>query len=71
MTDHILSTSTNLKSRKEAASILGIRPNTLAVWACTGRYNLPFVKIGRRIKYRLTDLEAFIARNVVGGEVLQ
>jgi hypothetical protein len=27
---------------------LGIRPQTLAVWRCTGRVGLPFVKLGTR-----------------------
>lgn len=59
-----------LKSREEAAELLRVSAQTLAVWACTKRYNLPFVKIGRRVMYRLSDLHAFIERNVVGGQVL-
>ncbi len=61
----------SLLDRSQAASYLGIRPATLAVWACTKRYKLPFVKIGRRSMYRLSDLDAFIESNVVGGETLQ
>ena len=64
-------TSSSLKSRKEAAIFLGISPQTLAVWACTRRYDLPWVKIGRCVKYRQCDLDDFIERNVVGGEMLQ
>ena len=33
--------------------------------------NLPLVKIGRHVKYRQSDLDAFIARNTFGTEVLQ
>ena len=55
----------NLVSRIEAAAHLGIRPQTLACWASTGRYRLPFVKIGRRVMYRLSDLQAFIESNLV------
>jgi len=62
--------SSPLWSRNEAAKYLGLAPNTLAVWSCTQRHNLPMVKIGRCAKYRKSDLDAFIARNVVGGEVL-
>lgn len=51
-----------LLSRKEAARYLGMAYQTLAQWAVTGRYGLPFVKIGRYVKYRLTDLDAFILR---------
>lgn len=49
-----------LLTRHEAAAILGIAPQTLASWACTGRYGLPFVKIGSLVRYRLSDLNAFI-----------
>ncbi len=44
----------------QAAKILDISPGTLDVWACTGRYDLPYVKVGNRRKYRLSDIEAFI-----------
>ena len=40
-----------LLSRKETAELLGVKPSTLSVWASTGRYNLPFVKVGRLTKY--------------------
>lgn len=54
----------DLMSRKEAAAYLGVSERTLAIWKCTGRYNLPVVKIGRLAKYRRSDLEAFIAERV-------
>lgn len=54
----------DLLSRKEAAQYLGVSENTLAIWKCTGRYQLPCVKIGRLVKYRRADLDAFIERNV-------
>ena len=59
----------HLMTRREAASYLSIAPQTLAVWACTKRYDLPMVKIGRHVKYRQADLDAFITRNTVGIEV--
>jgi excisionase family DNA binding protein len=55
----------DLLSRKEAAQYLGVSENTLAIWKCTGRYSLPCVKIGRLVKYRRADLDAFIERNVI------
>lgn len=57
-----------LISREKAAAALGVRPQTLACWASSGRYHLPFVKIGRRAMYRLSDIEAFIEANVVQQE---
>jgi len=60
--------NSELLSREEAASYLGVSARTLAVWKSTGRYNLPCVRIGRLAKYRKADLDAFIARSVVGAE---
>ncbi|MDX2073589.1 MAG: helix-turn-helix domain-containing protein [Alphaproteobacteria bacterium] len=52
-----------LLNRKEAAEYLGIKEHTLSVWASEHRYDLPYVKVGRLVKYRLSDLAAFVARN--------
>ena len=49
-----------LLSRKEAAQMLGVEVTTLEVWASTRRYDLPFIKVGRLAKYRLSDLKAFV-----------
>jgi excisionase family DNA binding protein len=54
-----------LLTRKEAAHYLGVTERTLAVWACTKRYDLTYVKIGRLAKYRLSDLNAFIERRAI------
>ena len=45
----------------EAAAYLGVEKQTLAVWRTTGRYSLPAVKVGRLVKYRHSDLDAFLA----------
>lgn len=58
-----LPTNNELLSRREAAAYLGIAEQTLSIWKCTQRYALPFVKIGRLVKYRKVDLDAFIERN--------
>ena len=49
-----------LLTRRQASEYLGVKENTLAVWVCNKRYNLPIIKIGRLCKYRLSDLEKFI-----------
>ncbi len=49
-----------LLNRIEAAGYLGVLPQTLAVWASTGRYQLPFVKVGRKVYYRRVDLDAWL-----------
>ena len=60
----------HLLTRQQAARYLGIKPQTLAVWATTKRYELPFVKVGRSVRYRLLDLERWVARRTVGGEAI-
>jgi hypothetical protein len=57
--------SVELKTDIEASQKLKVSPGTLAVWRSTKRYPLPFVKMGSRIFYRESDLEAFIASRVV------
>lgn len=57
-----------LLTRKEAADYLGVKEQTLACWACAGRYRLPFVRIGRLVKYRQQDLDQFILENRIGAE---
>ncbi len=52
-----------------AAEYLGVSADTLAVWRCTGRYNIPFIKVGRLVKYRKSALDAFLDRRTHGGEV--
>ncbi|SOE81042.1 Helix-turn-helix domain-containing protein [Caballeronia arationis] len=59
-----------LIDRAAAAAYLGTKPQTLAVWACTKRYPLPYVKVGRRVMYRLADLEAFVMANRHGNEAV-
>jgi hypothetical protein len=49
-----------LMDEQKAAEFLSVKPQTLANWRCTRRYPLAFVKIGRAVRYRLADLEAFI-----------
>jgi hypothetical protein len=57
-----------LVSEREACKILDCRPNTLAVWRATKRYDLPFYKIGRLVKYKISDLEAFIQESRKGSK---
>jgi excisionase family DNA binding protein len=58
-------TASPLLSREEAAAYLNVRPQTLAVWATTGRYSLPMIRVGRRIRYRQADLDRWLAKRTV------
>ncbi len=61
----LLAVSSDLLTRAQAAEYLGVKVQTLAAWACAGRYNLPMVRIGRLVKYRKRDLDEFIERQTV------
>ena len=34
------------------AAVLGLKKGTLSIWRTTGRYDLPYLKIGRLVRYR-------------------
>jgi len=48
-------------SAAQAALVLGVKENTLAVWRSSGRYRLPYTKSGRLVRYRVEDLAQHIA----------
>lgn len=50
----------DLLDEKAAASFLDLKPGTLSVWRSTGRYKIPFLKIGHLVRYRRTALEAWL-----------
>ncbi len=56
-----------LRNEVEAGEFLGISPNTLQVWRCTKRYPLPYVKVGRLVRYRQSELDAFLVSRTQGG----
>ena len=53
----------------QAAELLGLCSNTLAIWRLTKRYALPYLKVGRNIRYLRSDLEAFLQNQRVDGSV--
>jgi predicted site-specific integrase-resolvase len=50
----------DLLNEKAAAAFLDVEPGTLSVWRSTGRYGIPFVKVGHLVRYRRTDLEDWL-----------
>ena len=57
----------SLFSEQAAASFLDISPGTLSVWRCTKRYALPYIKVGRLVRYKKSDLDAFLSSRTVQG----
>jgi excisionase family DNA binding protein len=56
-----------LMNESETASLLGITKGTLGVWRCRRRHALPYVKIGRMVRYRRSDVEKWIASRTQSG----
>lgn len=61
--------SESLLTQEQAAEILGVTPGTLSVWRCTKRYNIPYIKVGRLVRYRKSALDAFLDLRTHGQEV--
>lgn len=57
----LIASGTSLVNTIDAATILGLKPNTLRVWASCGKGDLKPVMTGNGAKWRLTDI-----RNLVG-----
>jgi excisionase family DNA binding protein len=57
-----------LLTSKEAAEQLGLKnKDTLSVWRTTKRYQLPYIKVGRLVRYRTEDVQRFLHQNTIGG----
>lgn len=57
----LIASGTSLASTKDAATILGHKPQTLRKWACTGKGDLQPVMTKNGAKWRVTDI-----RNLIG-----
>lgn len=55
----------DLLTPSETSEYLGVKPQTLAFWRCTGRHGLPYIKAGNAVRYRRADLEAWLAARTV------
>ena len=56
----VIDAGRELLDEQKAAAVLGVSPGTLGVWRSTGRYALPFVKVGRAVRYRRSDIDAWL-----------
>jgi excisionase family DNA binding protein len=59
-----------LLNEDQVAAALGVKKGTLQVWRSNKRYPLPYVKVGRNVRYTEAAVSEFIAqRTVVQGGV--
>ena len=61
----ILPQNTELLSSHQASIYIGVSPSTMEVWRCTKRYQIPFIKIGRLVRYRKSELDSFLDQQTV------
>lgn len=50
---------------EQAAAYLGVTAGTLAVWRCTRKHALPYLKVGARVRYRKVDLDTWLEQRRV------
>lgn len=50
----------NRLTTEQAAKVLGIAKGTLDNWRNTGRYEIKYLKVGGRVFYRRSDLDAWL-----------
>ncbi len=54
-----------LLTERQVAAILQIKPNTLAHWRVSMLKPLPFIRIGRSIRYCAEDVDRFLKQSQV------
>jgi len=54
-----------LLTRDQAAAYLGVSPTTLTSWGLRGKYSLPLIKVGKSVRYRQSDLDAWLREQTV------
>lgn len=64
MQDSLKAVRPALRTPEDAARYLDIKPHTLAVWRWKGT-GPAFIRVGRRIRYRQADLDAWLAQHTV------
>ena len=65
--ESVRNTKNVLWDEKQAADYLGLNHKTLTAWRTNKRYNLPYIKCGRLVRYRVADVEAFLESRTVAG----
>ncbi len=57
--------NTELLNTDQAAAHIGVTPGTMEVWRCTKRYKIPFIKVGRLVRYRKEALDTFLDQQTI------
>lgn len=60
-------TQAELMTPHQAADLLGVSPRTLASWRCSGRYSVPYIKVGSKVRYPRKQLNEWLSTRPKGG----
>jgi hypothetical protein len=52
---------------QEASQLMRTPEKSLIKWRSTGEHNIPYIKIGRNVRYRTKDLRNWIEAHIQGG----
>lgn len=66
MQEHTEAATHEVLNDRQAAAFLGVSPGTLANWRSQGTVGVPYVRLGRAVRYRVRDLQAFLDRQTIG-----
>jgi transposase len=58
----------DLLSPEQVEAEYGIPVGTQAVWRCTGRYGLSYIKMGRLVRYDRSAIESWLESRTINGE---
>jgi len=58
-----MSSVNKLVDEEEAAKFLNVSPRSMSKWRSTKEHGIPFVKIGRAVRYSIEDLESYIEKH--------
>ncbi|MGA2585359.1 MAG: helix-turn-helix domain-containing protein [Tepidisphaeraceae bacterium] len=63
--------TTQLMTPEQTAAMLAVKTQTLALWRCSGRHNLPFLKVGSKIRYRKSAVETWLEQRTATSTATQ
>jgi len=58
-----MTTKQSLITPEQAADHLSVSVRTLAKWRSVGFPNIPYVKVSRCVRYRISDLDVYITKH--------
>ena len=53
----------------QASKLLSTPESTLNKWRSTGENNIPYLKIGRNVRYRTTELKKWVDAHMIVGDL--